>query len=489
MRLTIILIFFLIVNFSWALSIDHGAMRHEEAEKIIIESENYLLRGEADKIDNESLEKFVRVVTESEWMKADYWFFKNVLLKSRALVCLGREDDAENEIYRYSKKLKEAEEKFSRDYKNNNLILESEKLQLIKSRSFTPGRFYALGMVRLTRAIKGYKSNSLDIARDNLIGKTGAAVKFYLCVDRNRNSPEAYLSIRRFELCQQLSDKWFSKKLKTLKVTKLELGKSYFVNQDYEEALIPLKTYLSEPISQDSFSAILLLVKSLNKLKSFGTIDDILAFLDSHYMSFSDDSKKIIERAYYSVSNTFKNMMEGEMDFKKKEFFRKKQMKYYPYKSDKNRQSFEELSESFEVISQRAKDGIFTLFHWERAVYAYSHWCMVETESEYTIESFKCLAKIYLKLKDFDSALFFNQKYLKTQDTKKDQGLLNKLDAQFFILEVYLQSEDNVEAKKYLDELKVSFSNDSLKSIERNQKFIQLKESLKQAEEKLTEKK
>lgn len=448
---------------------------NDAAEKIVLKDKGVDPKA---KVNVKELETFIAAQIKAEWEKMDYWFFKGVIERARAYVLIGQEDKAMATIDKFMEKFLKMDEEVKQTIMGDDKIPKSDKPKMIKAASFMAGIYYTRGLARLIKAKKLNKAKKKDEAKDLLIGRTGAAVQFYLCTLKNKGSNEAFKSILRYGDCRDLAKKWFDKGLKNLKINPMEEGKAFYSLQYYEKALEKFDTFKTKSATKEGYEAMYLAIPSSVKSEQLDRADEYLDVLRDKYLKYNKEPNAYYTKMCLYMSGVYKKKMDETENKEEKAKFDQIRTDYYKRTLEVGKGNApvayslanKEFVLTFELKKQGKKDEARAQY--EKAIKTYEGITSRYPSSLETVKSYKKMAQLHEYFKDFDKAAKNYEAYSERLATPDVTGRIDKVGIMFGVANIYFQREDYAKTSDSLKNIKAYMEKEDLETSDLKQKKV-----------------
>jgi tetratricopeptide (TPR) repeat protein len=446
---------------------------NDAAEKIVLQDKGV---DPAAKLDVENLEKFIAAQIKAEWDKMDYWFFKGVIERARAYALIGQDEKALSTLAKFNEKFVKMDEEVRATIMGDPKISKSEKARMIPAASFKAGIRYVKGLSYLIQAKKLKKKGSDDAAREKLIGRTGAAVQFFLCSAKNRGSGEAFKSIIRYGNCRDFSSKWFDKNLKALSVSPMEQGKAYYSIGHYDKAIENFAQFKTKAASKEGYEAMYLIIPSLVKSDRLDEVDEYLDILKGKYRSYNKAPNAYYTKMCLYLSGVYKTKMEEAKSDEEKSKFDQIRTDYYKRTLDFGEGNApvayalanKEFSLVFKLTEQKKKAEAKTQYL--KTIKTYEALVVKYSSSLEAVKAYKKMAQLHEYFKDLEKAAANYKAYSDRLATPDLAGKIDKATIIMGIANIYFQKMNYSKTSESLKDLKAYMAKEGLKSSEPKQK-------------------
>lgn len=430
---------------------------NDEAEKIVLKDKGV---AEDAKVDVKALEKLIKKQIESEWGDKDYWFYKGVVERARAQALLGKHDDALKTIETFYPQFNKIDEQIFKAIDEDKNIAKADKDSAKKASSIFAGVRYDKGLTYLLKAkklkfkadelVKKKKQGEADAAmkeaKDLLIGRTGAAVQFYLCTLKNKGSQEAFKSILRYDYCRDLAKKWYGSSMKELKAEPLEIGKAYYSLKYYDKAREYFAKYKEAAPSAKAYEAIYYAIPASVKGEKFDLANEYLDILENKYLEYNKKPKDYFTQACLYLSGVFRTKMnEAQEADKKKEYDRIRTAYYERSLSGGGTAQVVYLlanktfKTAVELRKEKKKAESTKLY--KKAIADFQKVIDRYPSSTEAVKSYKQMAVLHEYFKDLKSAGEMYEEYLKRVATPDVAGRVDKAQNMFGVVNIYFKGE------------------------------------------------
>ncbi|MCM8531267.1 MAG: hypothetical protein NE330_08925 [Lentisphaeraceae bacterium] len=142
--------------------------------------------------------------------------FNLILLKCRCLAVTGQEETAVTIMEELKPLTLPLMERMAITIEQNQTLSPKTNAIHLAEGILMPGVYLTRGIVRATMAIKFKREQNDKQAKELIIGRTGAAVHFYLGHLKGESRKEAELSRKYYSHLRFITDKWFNRKLKAI---------------------------------------------------------------------------------------------------------------------------------------------------------------------------------------------------------------------------------------------------------------------------------
>jgi len=430
---------------------------NDEAEKIVLKDKGV----EKDaKVDVKALEGLIKAQIEAEWGVLDYWFFKGVVERARAQALLGQHDKALKTLETFYTKFKKMDEEIFKSIDEDKNIAKADKKKAKDASSIFGGVRYVKGLSYLFKAKKlkfkanelkkqnknGEADKALAEAKNLLIGRTGAAVQFYLCTLRNKGSQEAFKSILRYDHCRDLAKKWFDKGMKELTAKPLEIGKAYYSLKYYDKAKEYFEKYIDKAPSADAYEAIFYSIPASVKAEKLDGVDKYLDILEEKYIAYNKKPKDYFTQSCLYLSGVYRTKMNEAQDAKKKKEYDQIRTEYYERSlagGGTPQVVYVLANKAFKlaVEHQQARRRAQAKVQYEKAIKSFEKVIAKYPSSTEAVKSYKQMAVLHEYFKDLKKAGDMYEEYLKRVATPDVAGRVDKAQNMFGVVNIYFKGE------------------------------------------------
>ena len=471
---------------------------NDEAEKIRLKDKGVAADA---KVDVKALEGLIKTQIEAEWGVLDYWFFKGVVERARAQALLGQHDKALKTLETFYPKFKKMDEEIFGSIDEDKNIAKGDKALAKSASSIFGGVRYVKGLSYLFKAKKlkakadeltkkkknAEAKKAMEEAQALLIGRTGAAVQFYLCTLKNKGSQEAFKSILRYDHCRDLAKKWYDKSMKELKAEPLEIGKAYYSLKYYDKAREYFEKYVEKAASPQAYEAIFYAIPASVKAEKLDLADKYLDILETKYIDFNKKPKDYFTKSCLYLSGVYRTKMNEEQDAAKKKEYDRIRTEYYERSlagGGTAQVTYVLANKAFKqaVEAKQAKKRAEADAKYKKAISSFQKVVDKYPSSTEAVKSFKQMAILHKYFKDLKSAGAMYEEYFKRVATPdvagrvdKAQVMLDRADIYFIdkqfekvltaigTLEEYMKKEDlKTDDKDLIAKLKTLNENKSL---------------------------
>ena len=471
---------------------------NDEAEKIVLKDKGV----EKDaKVDVKALEGLIKAQIEAEWGVLDYWFFKGVVERARAQALLGQHDKSLKTLETFYTKFKKMDEEIFKSIDEDKNIDKKDKKIAKDASSIFGGVRYVKGLAYLFQAKKlkfkadeltknkkaGEAAKVMEEAKNLLIGRTGAAVQFYLCTLKNKGSQEAFKSILRYDYCRDLAKKWFDKSMKELTAKPLEIGKAYYSLKYYDKAREYFEKYTTQDPSPDAYEAIFYSIPASVKAEKFDKVNDYLDILEDKYISYNQKPKDYFTQSCLYLSGVYRTKMNEAQDAKKKNEYDRIRTEYYERSlagGGTAQVVYVLANKAFKlaVEAKEAKKKAEAKVQYDKSIKSFEKVIAKYPSSTEAVKSYKQMAVLHEYFKDLKKAGEMYEEYLKRVATPDVAGRVDKAQNMFGVVNIYFKGEQyekvissikdlqdyitkedfKTENKELLDKMKIVDENSSL---------------------------
>ena len=413
------------------------------------------------KVDVKALEQLIKIQIEAEWGPNDYWFFKGVVERARAQALLGQHDKALETLDTFYPKFKKMDEQIFKSIDEDKEISRTDKVLAKQAASIFGGVRYVKGLAYLFKAKKlKFKADELVAKKKKadadkimaevktlLIGRTGAAVQFYLCTLKNKGSQEAFKSILRYDYCRDLAKKWFDKSMKELKAEPLEIGKAYYSLKYYDRAREYFEKYLEKAPSAEAYEAIYYSIPACVKSEKLDQVEKYLSVLQGKYIDYNKKPKDYFTKSCLYLSGVYRTKMNEATDPAKKKEFDRIRTEYY----ERSLQggggtaavNYVLANKAFaaSIDLQKAKKRTEAKAQYKKAIESFANVIEKFPSSSEAVRSFKQMAVLHEYFKDLKSAGEMYEEYLKRVATPDVAGRVDKAQNMFGVVNIYFKGE------------------------------------------------
>ena len=445
---------------------------NDAAEKIVLQDKGVDPKA---KVKVKQLEKFIEAQIKSEWDKMDYWFFKGVIERARAYALIGQEDKALSTLDKFYEKLMKMDEEIKQSILSDKKLSKADKAKMVPAASFMAGIRYVKGIAYLIKSKKLYKSNQKE-AKKLLIGKTGAAVQFYLCTLKSKGSSEAFKSIIRYGDCRDLVKKWLDKNIKPLQVNPMEIGKAYYSLQHYDKAIEQFAKFKDKPATEEGYEAMYLLIPSCVKSDQLDKVDEYLNVLRDKYIKYNKEPKAYYTKMCLYLSGVYKKKMDEEKDEAKKSEFDNIRTEYYKrtleFGEGNAPVAYALANKDFKLTFDLQKQGkkAEAKEQYRKAIKTYEGIVSRYSSSLEAVKSYKKMAQLHEYFKDLNKAAENYQAYSERLATPDVAGRVDKATIMFGVANIYFQKEDYAKTGESLKGLKAYMAKEDLNTKDAKQK-------------------
>lgn len=428
------------------------------AEKIALKDKGVAADA---KIDVKALEQLIKIQIEAEWGPNDYWFFKGVVERARAQALLGQHDKALTTLDTFYPKFKKMDEQIFKSIDEDKTISSADKIIAKQAASIFGGVRYVKGLAYLFKAKKlkfkagelmkkkkkGEADKAMEEAKGLLIGRTGAAVQFYLATLKNKGSQEAFKSILRYDYCRDLAKKWFDKSMKELKAAPLEIGKAYYSLKYYDKAREYFEKYVEMDPSAEAYEAIYYAIPASVKAEKLDAVEKYLSVLQEKYISFNKKPKDYFTKSCLYLSGVYRTKMNEEQDAAKKKEYDRIRTEYYERSlqggGGSANISYVLANKAFKaaVDLQKAKKRTEAKVQYKKAIDSFSKLISKYPSSSEAVKAYKQMAVLHEYFKDLKSAGEMYEEYLKRVATPDVAGRVDKAQNMFGVVNIYFKGE------------------------------------------------
>ena len=430
---------------------------NDEAEKIVLKDKGV----EKDaKVDVKALEGLIKAQIEAEWGVLDYWFFKGVVERARAQALLGQHDKALKTLETFYTKFKKMDEEIFKSIDEDKNIDKKDKKIAKDASSIFAGVRYVKGLAYLFKAKqlkfkageltkkkkKAEADKALAEAKNLLIGRTGAAVQFYLCTLKNKGSQEAFKSILRYDHCRDLAKKWFDKGMKELTAKPLEIGKAYYSLKYYDKAREYFSKYVDQDPSADAYEAIFYSIPASVKAEKLDKVNDYLDILEEKYITYNKKPKDYFTQSCLYLSGVYRTKMNEAQDANKKKEYDRIRTEYYERSlagGGTAQVVYVLANKSFKraVELKQAKKKAEAKAQYEKAIKSFEKVLAKYPSSSEAVKSYKQMAVLHEYFKDLKKAGEMYEEYLKRVPTPDVAGRVDKAQNMFGVVNIYFKGE------------------------------------------------
>ncbi|NQZ56221.1 MAG: tetratricopeptide repeat protein [Lentisphaeraceae bacterium] len=452
-------------------SIDEFIVRNDAAEKIILKDFG-VPAGATLNIND--LEEIVKAVKEMEWNNQDYKYYRCVNEMARAMIFLGKTDDALSLLKNKAKNFKMMNALVAKNIQKENSALprkqrlsKKEMAQRLGAVSLSSGSRYAKGIAYLLKAkrVKG----SDDKKAKQYWGI--AATNFYLCALKHKGTQEAFKSIIRYDACRDLAKEWFGKEPKPLPISKMDAGKAFYSVGNYARAIESFRDYMEKPASSTGYEAIYFAVISTALNKDYDAIDKYLDKLKSTYadMESADNSKEYFKKSCKYMAGVFLKLKRDADSEVEKADFQAKQVKYVELSNSLNSTadvSYKLASGKYNRVMQmiKADKRDSATADYKQAVSAFESLIKNFPSSTDALRSFEKLARLHSSFEEYSKAAEAYEEYYKRASTADLTGRIKKASVIMAVADIYFKQKAFDKALAALADLETFMAKEDLSS-------------------------
>ncbi|MCM8534520.1 MAG: hypothetical protein NE334_01145 [Lentisphaeraceae bacterium] len=449
----------------------------EHQNDVVIEAEQKVLASE--KMSEELLKPLNEISSfdDDRLDKSHHLFFRRILLKARALNCLGKVAQCLGILDRFSEEFTKADTEIEQKINDDKKYLEKDKERIKAAASFKAGIHYTKGMSLLLKSIDVKESGYDKKADLLLLGDDGALDYFKLCLEQNKDSLEYFYSIIRYYQCQQLAKKWFGKELKNLSISNLDHGKAYYSVKQYAKAVKYFDAYKDKEATQSGYDAMYYIIPSLVKSDQINNVDEYLNILRKKYIKFDIEPKNYVTKIHLYMSGVYKKMMEETKDELKKKEYDKIRTNYYlaVYRPSHNEADIHYLlalknfSKAFELHKLNKIDDAKSQY--EHAIWAFEELVKKHPDSLEATKAFEKMGQLHEYFKIFDQAAKMYHAYAERKPITNEADQIDKISILYNVAALYFIQEQFAQALRQLNQIEDIISNQDFSKVDDRNKM------------------